>query len=167
MAEEQKNMDEQQELLSEIESLKAEMVLKNAEIDSFKASEEARMEASRQEVVQRATEIGLRGHEDLSTEVVENLIASWEEANPAPEPVDMAPVVASTESPSEPVVASEPQSEAVVANYLNGKMVETPESLYSKAYNAWAKAWNQTLTIDERNDVKMRAKTYNELKEMN
>ena len=41
-------MEEQQELLSEIESLKAEMVLKNAEIYSFKASDEARMEASRQ-----------------------------------------------------------------------------------------------------------------------
>jgi hypothetical protein len=143
------------------------MVLKNAEIDSFTAREEARIEASRQEVVQRATEIGLRGHEDLSTEVVENLIASWEEANPTPEPVEMAPVVASTEVTSEPVVASEPQSEAVVANYLNGKVVETPEGIYERAYNAWASAWNQTLTIDERADDKMRAKKYSELKEMN
>ena len=78
----------------------------------------------------------------------------------------MAPVVASTEVTSEPVVASEPQSEAVVANYLNGSMVETPESIYERAYNAWAKAWNQTLTIDERNDEKMRAKTFSEIKEM-
>ena len=77
------------------------------------------------------------------------------------EPVESEPSVEET-----PAVASE-TPKAVVANYLNGKMVETPESLYSKAYNAWAKAWNQTLTIDERNDVKMRAKTYNELKEMN
>ena len=70
--------------------------------------------------------------------------------------------------PAEPAVASEesspaPVSEAVVANYLNGKMVETPESLYAQAWNAWAGAWNKTLSGGETDDERIRAPKYEQL----
>ena len=39
---------------------------------------------------------------------------------------------------------------AVVANYLNGTLVETPEPVYERAFNAWARAWNRSLSGEER-----------------
>ena len=51
-----------------------------------------------------------------------------------------APVQASVEAP-EPV--------SVVANYLNGTLVETDESPYERAWNAWAKAYNGMMDKDQ------------------
>jgi hypothetical protein len=65
-----------------------------------------------------------------------------------------------------PVISSEAEithHTPVVANYLNGDLVESDEGLYERAYNAWAKAWNGTLSNDESS---MRAKSFSEIKEM-
>ena len=144
---------------SEMEALQAELVLARAELENMRAMEAAKHEEARLSLVEAATELGMKGHEDLSSETLESIIASWKETHPEPV-VDM--------KPAEPAVASEestpaPVSEAVVANYLNGKMVETPESLYSQAWNAWASAWNKTLSGVENNDERIRAPKYNEL----
>ena len=93
---------------------------------------------------------------------IRDRIASWEASHPEPTAVEMKPV---DESPAEmeaPVVASE-EEKPVVANYLNGRLVESDEDIYARCYNAWASAWNGTLAGDEGN---MRAKTYEEVKEM-
>ena len=145
---------------SEMEALQAELVLARAELEEMKAHEAAKEEESRLGLVASATELGLKGHEDLSSETLSNLIASWEASHPAEPVVEMKPAepaVASEESPS-PV-----KSEKVVANYLNGKMVETPEGLYSQAWNAWASAWNKTLSGGETQDERIRAPKYSEL----
>jgi hypothetical protein len=147
---------------SEMESLKAQLVLANARVNEFEAAEAARVEESRMELVSEASELGMEGHEELSTDTLKSLIASWREAHPDPEPVEMAPV-AEPQVASEEVIASE-KSTAVVANYLNGKVVETDESTYAKAWNAWASAWNKTLAVAERNS--MRAPNFEERKEM-
>lgn len=144
---------------SEMEALQAELVLARAELENMRAMEAAKHEEARLSLVEAATELGMKGHEDLSSETLESIIASWKDSHPEPV-VDM--------KPAEPAVASEestpaPVSEAVVANYLNGKMVETPESLYSQAWNAWASAWNKTLSGVENNDERIRAPKYNEL----
>ena len=106
--------------------------------------------------------MGLKGHEDLSSETISSLIASWEESRPVSEPAEMKPV--------EPAVASESpapaKSEAVVANFLNGTRLETPESAYEAGFNAWASAWNKTLSGVEMREGNFKAPTYNEIKEM-
>ena len=145
-----------------IESLKADLVMANSRVGEFEAAEEARAEEARTSLVEKATEIGMSGHEDLQTETLENLIASWEASHPEPEAVEMKPV---DESPAEmetPAIASE-ESRPVVANYLNGTLVESDEELYARCYNAWAKAWNGTLAGDEGN---MKAQMYEDIKEM-
>ena len=147
---------------AQIESLKADLVLASSRVAEFEALDEARAEEARASLVERATEIGMSGHEDLQSETLENLIASWEASHPEPAEVEMKPV---DESPAEmeaPVVASE-EEKPVVANFLNGRLVESDEEIYGRAYNAWASAWNGTLAGDEGN---MRAKTYEEIKEM-
>ena len=53
---------------------------------------------------------------------------------------------------------SSTESDMVVANYLNGRKLKTPESTYEKAFNVWASAWNKT-----QSDSK--APTYAEAKE--
>ena len=113
-------------------------------------------------LVTKASEMGMSGHDDLKTETLNTLIASWEASHPVEEPKVM------DEVKSEPVIASETpalKSTKVVANYLNGKMVESDEDLYSRCWNAWAKAWNGTLSIDEKSAMK--APRYEEMKEMN
>jgi hypothetical protein len=154
--------EEMNDANSEMEALKAELVLANARVNEFEAAEAARVEESRMELVSEASELGMSGHEDLSTDTLKSLIASWREAHPDPEPVEMAPV-AEPQVASEEVIASEVPTQ-VVANYLNGKMVETDESTYAKAWNAWASAWNKTLAVAERNT--MRAPNFEERKEM-
>ena len=154
--------EEMNDANNEMEALKAELVLANARVNEFEAAEAARVEESRMELVSEASELGMSGHEDLSTDTLKSLIASWREAHPDPEPVEMAPV-AEPQVASEEVIASE-KSTAVVANYLNGKMMETDESTYAKAWNAWASAWNKTLAVAERNS--MRAPNFEERKEM-
>jgi len=37
------------------------------------------------------------------------------------------------------------ESGPVVANYLNGKLIESPEALYARCYNSWAKAYNTVM----------------------
>ena len=109
--------------------------------------------------------MGMTGHEDLQTETIERLIASWESAHPEPEPVVMESVesVASTEAP-EPVAASE-TPKRVVANFLNGRLVESDEDIYARCWNAWARAWNGTLTGDEK--ASSIATMYDTMKEIN
>ena len=147
---------------AEIEALKADLILKNAEIEAFKAAEAAKAEESRMALVNEATELGMSGHDELSTDTLTNLIASWREANPpqVEEEVVLEPVSASVnETPSAPK-AEVP----MVASYFNKQHREIPEDMYARAYNLWASAWNQTLTPSEKT---FRAKTYEQIKEMN
>ena len=104
----------------------------------------------------------MSGHEDLQTETLENLIASWEASHPEPEVVEMKPIDESPVEIETPAVASE-ESRPVVANFLNGTLVESDEDLYARCYNAWARAWNGTLAGDE---GAMKAKSYEQIKEM-
>ena len=148
----------------EMEQLRADLILAQATIAEFKANEEAKAEEDRQGFVAEASELGLKGHEDLSTETIQSLIASWKQAHPDPEPVVMeAAAPASDEKVAQAVEAVE-SPKNVVANYLNGNKVETDETLYARTYNAWAKAWNSTLTPDDR-QTGFSAKSYEELKE--
>ena len=66
----------------------------------------------------------------------------------------------------EPVKASEtvvaPMSDAVVANFLNGTKLSTPEDIYEKAFNVWANTWNKTVA-----EPNMRSPLYAEAKEKN
>tara|TARA_A100001201_G_scaffold115274_1_gene98917 strand:+ start:837 stop:2627 length:1791 start_codon:yes stop_codon:yes gene_type:complete len=145
-----------------MEAIQAELVLANSRIAEYEAEAAARVEAERMTLVEKATELGMSGHEDLSTPTLETLIASWEAAHPEPAPVEMAPV----ESVEKPVEASMPGEEEkpVVSNYLNGRLVTNDEKIYSKAWNAWASAWNKTLAADERS--RMTAPSYESMKEM-
>ena len=145
-----------------MEALQAELVLANSRIAEYEADAAARVEAERMVLVEKASELGMSGHDDLSTPTLETLIASWEAAHPEPTPVEMTPV----ESVEKPVEASMPGEEErpMVSNYLNGKLVSNDEKIYSKAWNAWASAWNKTLAADERN--RMTAPSYESMKEM-
>ena len=147
---------------AEMEAVKADLVLANSRIAEYEAVEAQRVEDERMALVTKASDLGMSGHEDLSTPTLETLIASWEEAHPAPVPVEMTPVV-SEEKSVEEAVASE--DTPVVANYLNGRIVSNDEKVYAKAWNAWASAWNQTLATDEK--ARMSAPRYDTLKEMN
>jgi len=147
---------------AEMESLKADLVMATSRIAEYEAVESDRVEAERTSLVEKATEIGMSGHEDLKTETLETLIASWEEAHPEPTLVEMTPVESVEKAVAEVVEASEDRP--VVENYLNGRLVKNDEQIYAKAYNAWASAWNQTLATDEKQ--RMRAVGYDELKEM-
>ena len=143
----------------DMEALKAELALKEARIAEFEAAEVARAEEARVALVSKATELGIKGHDEFSTETLTSMIASWEASQPAPvvEPVvEMTPAEPAS---SEPVVATETPSEPVVASYFNGKKMEVPESLYARCYNSWVNAYNGVMTgVDE-----TRAKLYEEL----
>lgn len=147
---------------AQIESLKADLVLASSRVSEFEAADDARAEEARASLVEKATEIGMSGHEDLQTETLENLIASWEASHPEPEVVEMKPIDESPVEIETPAVASE-ESRPVVANFLNGTLVESDEDLYARCYNAWARAWNGTLAGDE---GAMKAKSYEQIKEM-
>ena len=153
MTEEENTIDYE----AEIEALKASLILANSTVSEYEAKEDA----SRQTLVDEASELGMSGHDDLSSDTLTTLIASWNEAHPTPVEVEMAPVE-SIEKPVSEVIASE--SRNIVSNYLNGKIVENDEELYAKAWNAWAGAWNKTLAVGEGNS--MTAPTYDTIKEM-
>ncbi len=159
MTEEETMIEENAEAM---EALQAELVLANSRIAEYEAAEAARVEAERMVLVEKATDLGMSGHEDLSTPTLETLIASWEASHPEPTPVEMTPV----ESVEKPVEASIPGEEEkpMVSNYLNGRLVSNDERIYSKAWNAWASAWNKTLAADER--TRMTAPSYENMKEM-
>lgn len=146
---------------AKIEAIQAELVLANSRVAEFEAQVAAKAEEERVSLVNKATELGMSGHDDLSTPTLETLIASWEAAHPEPTPVEMTPVV-SMEKTVADVKASEDTPK--VENYLNGKIVANDEAIYAKAWNAWASAWNQTLAIDEKG--RMKAQRYDTLKEM-
>lgn len=148
----------------EIESLKAELVLASSKVAEFEAAEDARIEEERMALVEQASERGMTGHDDLQADTIRSLIASWDAAHPEPSPVVMEPVESEPSVEETPAVASE-TPKAVVANFLNGKMVETDEGIYAKAWNAWAKAWNGTLSVEEK--ARMAAPSYESMKEMN
>ena len=147
---------------AEIEALKANLVLRDAEIAEFKAAEEAKQEEARQTLVESATDLGMKGHEDFSSETLETLIASWKESHVE---VEMKPVEtgATIEATTEEV-AVEKTNGTIKANFLNQKIVETPEAIYAKGWNAWANAWNRTLAASEKD--RMRAPLYEQAKEM-
>tara|TARA_R100001510_G_scaffold33085_1_gene29572 strand:+ start:5634 stop:8114 length:2481 start_codon:yes stop_codon:yes gene_type:complete len=147
---------------SEMEAIQAELILARAEIENFKAMEAAKAEESRLGLVASATELGMTGHEDLSESTLESLIASWNAAHPEPAPVEMKPVTPAPAVASEAPAAEAAEGTPVIANYLNGKMVETPEHLYEKAWNAWASAWNRTLSGVEMSDSRFRAPRFDE-----
>ncbi len=148
---------------SEIESLKADLVMANARVNEFMAEKEARAEEIRSGLVSEAGELGMSGHEDLSADTLSSLIASWREAHPEPVPVEMAPVAEPQVASEQPAVASA-QPQSVVANYLNGSLLETSEDAYARAWNAWASAWNRTLAVAEKD--RMSAPNFTEMKEM-
>jgi len=147
---------------AQIEALKADLVLASSRVAEFEAADEARAEEARASLVEKATEMGMSGHEDLQSETLENLIASWEASHPEPTAVEMKPIDESPVEMETPAVASE-EEKPVVANYLNGTLVESDEEIYSRCYNAWAKAWNGTLGVEE---SAMKAESYETIKEM-
>ena len=128
--------------VNEIEALKADLVLQEARISEFMAAEKARAEEARLGLVSKASELGLAGHDEFSVETLEKVIASWEASRPAPVAEPVVEMEAATPAASAPI-ASEEASEPVVANFLNGKKVESPVSLYARAYNSWVVAYNQ------------------------
>ena len=142
----------------EMEALKAELALKEAKIAEFEASEVARAEDARIALVSKASELGIKGHDEFSSETLTSMIASWESSRPAPvvEPVvEMTPA----EPASTPAVASEQTSEPVVASFFNGKRVEVSQSLYARCYNSWVNAYNGVMTGADDS----RARLYEEL----
>tara|TARA_R110001592_G_scaffold91631_2_gene267974 strand:- start:1396 stop:3810 length:2415 start_codon:yes stop_codon:yes gene_type:complete len=136
---------------AEIEALKASLADRDAKLESIEAAEKAVAEEARLALVEKATELGIAGVADLPSETIETIMASFEAKMPVAEvasPVkEMTPVASNVEA----TVRTPVESEEVVANYLNRKLVKTPVSLYAKAWNAWAGAWNQTLSAAERN----------------
>jgi len=151
------NTDEMDSLMSEIENLKADAVLQQAAIEQYEQVESDRAETDRQLLVEKATSMGLKGHDDFSCDVLENVIASWEASRPTFEPA-----VPATSAPK--VVEEEAAPASVVANYLNGEIIETDEVIYEKAFNAWAQAWNRTLSGDERVEGRFMAPNYEDAK---
>tara|TARA_R100000231_G_scaffold34814_4_gene30814 strand:- start:16380 stop:18779 length:2400 start_codon:yes stop_codon:yes gene_type:complete len=147
---------------AEIEALKASLAEKEKELNSIKAAEEAKAEEARLALVKKASDMGIAGIDALPSETLESIIASFEAKTATEEVVEMTPVASSVEASETPAT---PASTEVVANYLNRKKLETPVGIYAKAYNAWAKAWNQTLSAAEKD--RMGAKTFEELKEQN
>ena len=164
MSEEEMTIEQSDVIANEMEALKADLIIAQATIEDYKAQEAAKAENSRLALVQKASELGLKGHEDLTEDTLTSLIASWEEAKPISEPAEMKPV--------EPAIASEisespsPASTKVVANFLNGRKVETEEEVYERAFNAWASAWNRTLSGVEASEGRFKAPLYNDIKEM-
>jgi len=133
---------------AEIEALKASLAERDEQLNAIKVAEEAHAENARLSLVEKATEMGIAGVADLSAETISTIMASFE----AVKPIEVTPVKEMTPVASnvEATVKTSVESEEVVANYLNRKLVKTPVSLYAKAWNAWAGAWNQTLSASER-----------------
>lgn len=134
--------DEIDRLAQELEDLKSELIIANATINEHEAQKAAIAEEARLALVTKASEIGLKGHEDLQIETLENLIASWEATRPEPQEVVLAEATpASDVSVEENIQASE-EPTRVVANYHNGRMIESDADVYGRVWNAFAKAYN-------------------------
>lgn len=124
-----------EDLAAKMAELEKALVLANSRVAEFEASESARAEEARMVLVVEATDAGLKGHEELAADTIKELLAAWKESKPAAR--EMKPV----EPASTPAVASE--SSAVVANYLNGKMIKTPEEVYKASFNSLVAAYNR------------------------
>lgn len=134
-------MSDEIDYVAELEDLKSQLVLANAIIDEKEAREAAIAEEARLELVKKASEIGLKGHEDLGADTITNLISSWEESRPAETPVVMAEATPAPDNMvSEVVEASTTKN--VVANYLNGEMVETNAEIYGRVWNSLVASYN-------------------------
>jgi len=142
-------------------ALKEALVLAEAKIAAFEKAESEAKEASRLELVSKATDMGLSGVDEFSSEMLERVIASWEASRPAPK--EMIPA---TPAAQEAVVeATEAPEKEVVANFLNGTRIESDKEIYGKAWNAWASAWNGNLsTVDRSNGLA--APMFDDIKEM-
>ena len=132
-----------------------------AKIAAFEAAEATAAEESRLSLVTKASEIGLSGIDDFSTDMLTRVIASWEASRPAVK--ELTPATPAT--PEAIIEATEAPKAEVVANYLNGVLVESDKVIYGKAWNAWASAWNGNLSSID-NDNGLKAPMYNEIKEM-
>ena len=149
---------------AEMEALRADKILLEAQVAEYENAKMAKAEEERMTLVDEATSLGMKGHDDLSTDTLTGLIASWNEAHPQieEEVVEMKPVGASVEDdePVAPATSLEDEEE-VVANYFNKERIETPKSVYAKAYNTWVSAWNKTLTPAE---SQFRAKSFEDIR---
>jgi len=139
-----------EDLAAKMAELEKALVLANSRVEAFEAAETAREEEARMSLVHEASEAGLKGHEALPADTIKELLAAWNESKPAAR--EMKPV----EPASTPAIAS--AEEAVVANYLNGKVVRTPESVYKASFNSLVAAYNRGA------GQKDRAPTYEEAK---
>ena len=157
MSEEELTIQASEESLA----LKEALVLAEAKIAAFEKAETEAKEASRIELVSKATEMGLAGVDEFSSEMLERVIASWESSRPTPK--EMIPA---TPAAQEAVVeATEAPQKEVVANFLNGERIESDKEIYGKAWNAWASAWNGNLsTVDRGNGLA--APMFDDIKEM-
>jgi hypothetical protein len=142
-------------------ALKESLVLAEAKIAAFEAAEAESKEEARLGLVVKASEMGLSGVDDFSSEMLTRVIASWESSRPA-----VKEMIPATPAAQEKVIeATEAPRHEVVANYLNGELVESDKVTYGKAWNAWASAWNGNLSTIE-NGEGLRAPMFDEIKEM-
>jgi len=134
-------MSDEIDYVAELEDLKSQLVLANAIIDEKEAQEAALAEEARMELVKKASEIGLKGHEDLGADTITNLISSWEASRPVETPVVMAEATPAPDNMVSEVVEAETESN-VVANYLNGELVSTDAELYGRVWNSLVASYN-------------------------
>jgi len=134
-------MSDENDYVAELEDLKSQLVLANALLEEKEAQEAALAEEARLELVKKASEIGLKGHEDLGSDTITNLISSWEASRPVETPVVMAEATPAPDNMVSEVVEAQTQSN-VVANYLNGEMVETDAEIYGRVWNSLVASYN-------------------------
>ena len=136
---------ENPDMKNELEALQAELILSRATVEQFQAKEAEAAESQRTSLVEEATALGLSGHEGLSSDVITSLIASWQASNPPAEVKEMKPVEAASEAIVEASAPAVSGDTVFVANYFNGSHLKTAESIYARAFNSWASAYNRGL----------------------
>ena len=136
---------ENTDMKNELEALQAELILSRATVEQFQAKEAEAAESQRTSLVEEATALGLSGHEGLSSDVITSLIASWQASNPPAEVKEMKPVEAASEAIVEASAPAVSGDTVFVANYFNGTHLKTAESIYARAFNSWASAYNRGL----------------------
>jgi hypothetical protein len=134
-------MSDENDYVAELEDLKSQLVLANALLEEKEAQEAALAEEARLELVKKASDIGLKGHEDLGSDTITNLISSWEASRPVETPVVMAEATPAPDNMVSEVVEAATQSN-VVANYLNGEMVKTDSEIYGRVWNSLVASYN-------------------------
>lgn len=134
-------MSDENDYVAELEDLKSQLVLANALLEEREAQDAALAEQARLELVKKASDIGLKGHEDLGSDTITNLISSWEASRPVETPVVMAEATPAPDNMVSEVVEAETQSN-VVANYLNGEMVKTDSEIYGRVWNSLVASYN-------------------------